>query len=105
MQQLQGRERATERRNQSSSEFVYPDAKASPAVQMRFYLARSRRHETPFERAWEFAFRRVRWPHDTQHRVQWKVAIEWSKEAWRNSYEGVPDHVEHFTSALDPEAV
>lgn len=78
-----------------------PSAKETPAAQMLMFLSRSKRNGTEFERAWEFAYKRVRWPHDTQHRHGWKEAITWSKQAWENAYEETPDATQNIVTALD----
>lgn len=64
----------------------------SPAVQMRLLLDDARSRAMEFEQAWEFAFSRIRWPHDTTHRREWKAVLE-SKKAiavWRSAYERAP---------------
>lgn len=61
--------------------------KPSPATQMREMLVRSRRSGVGFERAWESAFERIRWPHDTTHRNDWKDQLEADREQWRVAYE------------------
>jgi hypothetical protein len=70
----------------------------SPAVQMRKLLAYGRERGWEFEAAWRWAFERVRWPHDTTHRLEWKGVLGRShddpkpipsaqREAWRSAYE------------------
>jgi hypothetical protein len=45
-----------------------------------------------FEIAWRFAFARVRWPHDTTHRREWKRIIEdpAGRDVWRRAFELEP---------------
>lgn len=76
----------------------------SPANQMRVMLAHLRASGVPFERAREIAWERIRWPHDTTHRWEWKALLGDYQaaamvgmrvdqvadqiEAWRRAYEG-----------------
>lgn len=62
-------------------------AKMSPAVQMRVMLARSRAAGVPFDRAWESAFERVKWPHDTTARLDWKYTLEDARTQWGSAYD------------------
>jgi hypothetical protein len=70
----------------------------SPAVQFRKLLEYGRERDWPFETAWRWAYERVRWPHDTTHRREWKKVLGESpddprktpvqqREAWRSAYE------------------
>ena len=61
--------------------------KASPATQMREMLVQSRRYGVPFEKSWDSAFARVRWPHDTEHRQEWKALLEDQRAAWEIAFE------------------
>lgn len=56
-------------------------------------LSYSQRHDVPFDKAWESAFARVRWPHDTEHRQGWKELLIEQREDWRRAYqrEGKPN--------------
>ena len=72
---------------------------------MRVFLLKARAMDKPFEEAHEFAFERIRWPHDTQHRREWKALLgdyESAREVnvrreevtqqielWRAAYEGM----------------
>lgn len=47
----------------------------SPAVQLRARLQEARVEGMEFEEAWPWAFKRVKWPHDTTHRVEWKAVL------------------------------
>lgn len=84
-------------------ELVCRECQRSPAVQMRVLLERARDRLMPFDEAWVWAigeqfvredklidFRggRVRWPHDTTHRIEWKQILGSRKdrEVWRRSY-------------------
>lgn len=53
----------------------------SPATQMRVLLARSRARGVTFERAYHLALNeRIRWPHDTTHRKEWKATLGYVEE-------------------------
>lgn len=77
-----------------ADDFTCRDCQRSPAVQLRVHLARARAQGMPFERAWGtgfcdgWAFERVRWPHDTPHRRDWKAALAHPnlREAFRAAY-------------------
>jgi hypothetical protein len=43
-----------------------------------------------FEDAWELAWRQVVWPHDTDHRRQWKAALRDTRPEWYSCYLGEP---------------
>lgn len=78
-----------------------PPLRATPAEQVGFWLARSRRHGVPFDAAWEAALRRVRWPHGRELREEWQDVIEWSKPAYLAAYEWAPGadiHMRHLRS-------
>lgn len=57
-------------------------------VQIREYLALAKRQRIPFDQAWDWAFGRVRWDHNTPRRRQAKETIQqmrWAVElAYRN---------------------
>lgn len=76
-------------------------------MQVRVLLARHRADHVPFDEAWVKTVGRrvrrgdgtldltggaVRWPHDTQHRKEWKLVFSTKRqrEAWRACYEGWP---------------
>jgi hypothetical protein len=61
---------------------VIHDKKASPAVQLRCLLQQARLTGLTFEEAWEPCLRSVSWPHDTQHRHEWKAILGDGKAAW-----------------------
>lgn len=72
----------------------------SPAVQFRHLLEYGRERDWPFPVAWRWSYERVRWPHDTTHRKEWKRILGEShdddrrtpteqREAWRSAYERV----------------
>lgn len=61
----------------------------TPAQQLRASLARQRTAGIDFDAAWDIALGRIKWPHDTVHRVQWKAIIEADRHAWRDAYEYV----------------
>lgn len=70
----------------------------SPAIQFRKLLEYGRERGWPFETAWRWSYERVRWPHDTTHRREWKKILGEShddqrrtptqqREAWQSAYE------------------
>lgn len=61
--------------------------KPSPATQMRVMLAALRRDGIVFERAWESAFTRIRWPHATEQRIDWKELLLDQRGYWQEAYE------------------
>lgn len=46
-----------------------------PSTQMRLLLEKARDLGKDFDAAYEFAFSRIRWPHDTAHRREWKALL------------------------------
>lgn len=46
-----------------------------PSEQMRILLGKARALNKDFDAAHEFAFSRIRWPHDTTHRREWKALL------------------------------
>lgn len=79
-------------------------AGSSPAVQLRLLLEQSRSFGRDFDVAWEMALEpgRIRWPHDTAHRREWKLILgvedEFGnpiddseiREVWRAAYHREP---------------
>lgn len=64
----------------------------SPAEQLRRDLERFAVAGLIPERAWQIAFERIRWPHDTAQRKQWKAILENDRERWLAAYTGqVPE--------------
>jgi hypothetical protein len=61
--------------------------KAAPPTQMRELLSASRRAGIAFDRAWATAWNQVRWPHDTEHRREWKELLDGDRLAWQAAYE------------------
>lgn len=70
----------------------------SPAIQMRKLLAFGRARGWEFETAWRWSWERVRWPHDTTHRLEWKAILGAcpeddrsvpmvQRQSWRCAYE------------------
>lgn len=55
---------------------------------VRRVLEVHRANDLPFDRAWRSAFRVALRNQNGQQRVNWRVALEWSKPCWRASYEG-----------------
>jgi hypothetical protein len=62
-------------------------SRETPATQMRILLTRLRDNNLPFERAWDRAWKKVKWPHPTEHRVEWKATLEETREVWHACYE------------------
>lgn len=73
-------------------QLVCRDCQRVPAVQMRILLAHARANFYAFDEAWRFAWDRIRWPHDTTHRREWKMVLPERRppEAWRSAYAGEP---------------
>lgn len=61
-------------------------SKQTPAEQVRILLIVKRRQGVSFEQAWAYAWKCIRWPHDREHRHEWKDAIEWSQPIFHNAY-------------------
>lgn len=62
---------------------------------MRSRLAASRRVGREFDEAWDKAWERITWPHDTVHRRDWKKVLGTTQPAWQRAYEQQPDPAEH----------
>lgn len=67
----------------------------SPAVQLRRLLCEAREQGLEFSEAWVLSLRRVKWPHDTAHRIEWKKILGDGKDfvtpedtlvPWRSAY-------------------
>jgi len=48
----------------------------------------AKRAELSFDVAWERGWRRVKWPHDTEHRRSWKRALGATRDSWESAYDG-----------------
>lgn len=70
----------------------------NPAVQMRVLLEFGRDRDWAFETAWRWSFERVRMPHDTTARKEWRAILGLAfdderlgpsrqREMWRRAYE------------------
>lgn len=69
-------------------EWLCRECQKNPAVQVRVLLVRARLQGLEFDRAWQYALGTppsgrpnsrqglVRWPHDTNHRQEWKGVFE-----------------------------
>lgn len=57
---------------------------------MRLELSQCKLLDATFEEAWELTWRRIVWPHDTDHRRQWKEALRSTREEWRACYTDMP---------------
>lgn len=71
---------------------VCRECQKSPAVQLRVLLEHGRDRDMSFELAWEFAWTRIRWPHDTTHRREWKAVLEQrdTRRVWQAAYNREP---------------
>lgn len=74
----------------------------SPAEQLAILLVGPKRNGVPFERAWSYARDWVRWPHDKDHRFDWKEAIEWSRPAFEAAYNNADDPVVGQVIGMEP---
>lgn len=80
--------------------FVCRSCQRNPALQLRVLLEDARLRGTTFEEAWAWALGdapeyrngRVRWPHDTNHRCEWKDIFDdlSTQDVWRGCYEQEP---------------
>lgn len=57
---------------------------------MRLELGRYKQLDASFDEAWNLAWRRIIWPHDTDHRRQWKEALRSTYGEWRACFEDLP---------------
>lgn len=81
-------------------EWLCRECQRNPATQVRVLLARARLQALEFDRAWQYALGctpgdepvgtdgLVRWPHDTDHRREWKsvFADRLVVGAWGSAY-------------------
>jgi len=58
----------------------------TPSEQLSADLERMRLAGVPWPRAWEVAFDRIKWPHDTAHRRQWKAVLLGQQDDYEESY-------------------
>lgn len=56
-------------------------------------LVVSRRANVPFPYAWKQAMKRLSWPHATEDRRGWKLALNETREEWQACYERVDETV------------
>jgi hypothetical protein len=59
----------------------------SPAEQLRRDLERFRAAGRPFDEAWRIAYQRIRWPHHTMPKQEWKAILAAQRHLWRAAYE------------------
>lgn len=59
----------------------------SPAEQLRGDLERFRAAGRPFDEAWRIAYQRIRWPHHTLPKQEWKAILGAQRHLWREAYE------------------
>lgn len=91
------------------------ECQRSPAVQVRVLLNVARGLDATFEQAWGYALGcapyqepdgregLVRWPHDTDHRTEWKrvFADADAVDVWRSAYAfEAPSHGEERLTSL-----
>jgi hypothetical protein len=67
-----------------------------PPVQFRQSIAYCRRLGWAFAIAWDEAWKACKWPHDTTHRRDWKVAMEETRGEWEAAYVGGAEELEPF---------
>lgn len=72
----------------------------TPAAQVREHLVVCRRAGMDFESSWYAALRRVKWPHDTTARRQWRDALSENMGEFQAAYEGRPTEAGHWSAAL-----
>jgi hypothetical protein len=65
-----------------------PAKTPSPAEQLRTRLELDQSAGLPFDVAWDRAWKRVTWPHDTTRRRHWKRALASTRNSWERAYEG-----------------
>lgn len=80
--------------------------KAPPPEQLRVELMSLKARGVPFDRAWEMAMRKIKWPCDREPKAEWRAAIRATKEVWRDCYhdEGPPLTLEELIRALASDA-
>lgn len=87
----------------NADDFVCRACQKSPPIQMRVHLNRARKFGMTWEAAWLWSLERIRWPHDTAERREWKELLEQEsmRGAWRCAYgrEGRPR--KHLAGMLD----
>jgi hypothetical protein len=59
----------------------------SPAEQLRRDLERFRAAGRPFDEAWRIAYQRIRWPHHTLPKQEWKAILAGQRHLWHAAYE------------------
>lgn len=59
----------------------------SPAEQLRRDLERFRAAGRPFDEAWRIAKSRIKWPHHTAPKKEWKAIIDGQQHLWRAAYD------------------
>ena len=80
---------------------LHANGPVSPAVQLRHLLAFGRANRWTFDSAWRWSFERIKWPHDTSHRQEWKAILgvlhddpgvmpARQRDVWRRAYEQSP---------------
>jgi hypothetical protein len=81
---------ATRPRRKRSKPAPVQDFRAgkTPPEQMRWQLAALRRGGMPFDRAWDIAFSRIKWPHEKPERVEWRAIVEAGRHQWERAYHG-----------------
>jgi hypothetical protein len=62
--------------------------RSDPPTQLREFLAVAKRQGIPFEQAWESAWGRLKMPHATHHRRQYREAMAETRWAFEHAYHG-----------------
>lgn len=75
--------------------------RGSPAEQLRCDLERFREAGLEPERAFNIAYARIKWPHDTETRVAWKAILANDMPRWLEAYERIaPSELDHAAAVL-----
>lgn len=68
-------------------------------------LAASRRAGVSFEHAWRTGLEKVRWPHDTTHRHEWRRLLPEQRALWEAAYNREPLPKLDSFARLPPDAL
>lgn len=68
---------------------------------MRQHLALSQNAGVPFDLAWRVSFKRIVWPHDTEHRRGFKRALTETMPEWEAAYSGTATAYSRLHPALE----
>lgn len=92
--------RAQRCRSTRQEQMAAPSKRPSPVSQMRERLETARAAGVDFDTAWERAWTRILWPHDTMHRRAWKKALASTRVSWESIYNGECTSMERAVSQL-----